>query len=134
MSEPNFVPFESTTTPVIDRANRLISLKTHPGFLDVLRISQELAKTANDILVNYPGWDPQQVMVLKVRAQAAKEHHELLISKIQEAIHDGIVESSSAFPAREEKSPEAMLEQGDFVRQKVLEKFENLDLRPAGSY
>jgi|ERR1700676_499676 len=138
-SNPNPVseataPFIPTTTPAIERANRLISLRTHPGFLDLLRLSQELVQSAADICADFPGWDAQQIVVLKVRMQAAKEHHALLIAKIQDAIQQGLDEGreqSSTLPA---KSAEDSMDQGDFVRQKMLERFEEFDSRPAGSF
>lgn len=129
-------PFVPTETPAIARANRLISLRTHPGFLDVIRISKEISDEATDILIHYGGWDPQQVMVLKVRAQAAEEHHELLLAKINDAIHAGIAEGKArdAANAAPGKTPAEALETGDYVRQEVLRKFEDADLRAAGSY
>src|ERR1700688_5208476 len=85
-------PFVPTTTPNIERANRLMALRAHPGFIDFLRLSEELVRDAADICADYPGWDAQQIVVLKVRMQCAKEHHQMLISKMQEAIQAGIEE------------------------------------------
>jgi hydroxyethylthiazole kinase-like sugar kinase family protein len=127
-------PFVPTTTPAIERANRLISLRTHPGFLDILRLSQELVDSATAILVNYGGWDKDQITVLKVRAQAAKEHHELLIAKINDAIQDGIAEGRAQAETLPTKTAEESVDQGDYVRQKMMQKFEELDTRPSGSY
>lgn len=127
-------PFVPNTTPTIERANRLISLKAHPGFLDLLQISKSIVDSATAVLVDYGGWDPAQISVLKVRAQAAKEHHELLIAKMMEAIREGVEEDRTFTETRPEKTASEVLEQGDFVRQKVMEKFESMDLRVAGSY
>jgi hypothetical protein len=127
-------PFVQTTTPAIERANRLISLRAHPGFLDLLRLSQELVDTARDICSDYGGWDAQQIVVLKVRMQCAKEHHQLLIAKLQDAIQEGIDDGTARASSLPEKSPEEMLDQGDYVRQKTLEKFNDMESRPAGSY
>ena len=128
-------PFVSTTTPTIERANRLISLRAHPGLLDFLRISQEIVATATDALVDFGGWDKDQVMVLKVRAQAAKEHHTLLLTKLQSAIDAGLDEAKDATDAVLQKSAADAVDQGDFVRQQVLSRFaERDDLRAAGSY
>jgi len=125
-------PFEPTTTPTIDRANRLTSLKNHPGFLDLLCISKDLVNTATAALIDFGGWDAQQIMVLKARAQAAKEHHDLLIAKVHDAIRDGIAESqASSFP---EKTAEEAVAQGDYVRQAALQKFDDMDTRAAGSF
>lgn len=128
-------PFISTTTPNIERANRLISLRAHPGFVEVIRISQQIRDEATTILVEYPGWDPQQIMCLKARAQAAKEHHNLLLSKIQDAIQTGLDEAKELTESELAKSAEDAVDQGDFVRQRVLQSFqERDDLRAAGSY
>lgn len=128
-------PFEPVTTPTIERANRLMSVRTNPGFLDILRISQEIVQSAADTARDYPGWDLQQMLVLKVRSQVAKEHHDLLLAKINEAIREGIDErkrTASTVPA---KTPTEVLEQGDLVRQEVLTKFDEMDdMRAAGSY
>jgi hypothetical protein len=126
-------PFQPTTTPGIERANRLISVRTNPGYLDIIRISQELVDSATAISVDFGGWDPQQVVVLKCRAQAAKEHHACLFARINEAIREGVAEqASSTMPA---KTAADAVDQGDFVRQEVLTKFDEMDeSRPAGSY
>lgn len=125
-------PFIPTTTPAIERANRLISVRSNPGFLDILRISQEIVDSATKILIQYPGWDPQQITVLKVRAQAATEHHEMLLAKINEAIRDGVAEGTAQ--SLPEKSADDAVDQGDYVRQQVLQRFEEQDGRLAGSY
>ena len=127
-------PFVPTTTPTIERANRLISLRANPGFYDLLQLSQELVQSAADICEDYPGWDAQHIVVLKVRMQAAKEHHALLIHKVQEAIEAGLNEARAEIANLPAKTVAETLDQGDFVRQKVLEKFEEYDSRPAGSH
>lgn len=125
-------PFVATTTPNIERANRLISLRAHPGFIDALRLSQELVQEATDICTDYPGWDAQQIVVLKVRMQCAKEHHQMFLAKINEAIHIGLVEGQTL--SLPEKTAAEAVDQGDFVRQQVLQKFDEYDSRPAGSF
>ena len=130
MSEP-FVP---TTTPNIERANRLLGLRSHPGFMDLLRLSLEIVQSAADFCADFGGWDAQQIVVLKVRMQAAKEHHELLIAKMQDAIRAGVEEDSMRRSSMPAKSPEDVLAQGDYVRQEVLTKFDEMDSRAAGSF
>lgn len=127
-------PFVPTTTAAMDRANRLISVRTHPGFLEILRISQDLVQSAVDMCVDYPGWDAQQIVILKVRMQAAKEHHELLLARINEAIQIGIEEGRTKTATLPEVSPDDIVDHGDYVRQAVLEKFNENDMRAAGSY
>ena len=131
----NAVPFVAITTPTIERANRLMHVQTLPGFLDIIRISQELVKDADTACADYGGWDPQQIVVLKVRMQAAREHHALLLKKIKDAIEAGI-RAQAASPDLHSKTIAEVLEQGDYVRQAVLTKFEEMesDNRAAGSY
>lgn len=128
-------PFVPTTTPAIDRANRLMGLRSHPGFSDLIRLSQDLVQQSADILIEYAGWDPQQIMVLKARAQAAKEHHLKLISIINDAIEIGIAEQRALQNTLPEKTAAEAVEQGDYVRQQVLTRFREMDdMRVAGSY
>ena len=134
----NAVPFVAITTPTIERANRLMHVQTLPGFLDIIRISQELVKDADTACADYGGWDPQQIVVLKVRMQAAREHHALLLKKIKDAIEAGILEQKAAMESAKPTPEEirSAIEQGDLVRQAVLTKFDQKDAeqRTAGSY
>lgn len=129
-------PFEQTTTPNVDRAQRLLSLREHPGFLDLIRLSQELVQTAVDNCSNYPGWDAQQIVVLKVRQQTAMEHHKLLFSKLQQVIDIGLQEGRDLIAARvlESKTPQQIVEESDTLRAKMLESFGDMDVRIAGSH
>lgn len=133
MSSAPTSPF-TTVDPIIDRANRLMSLRSHPGFLDLLRLSQDMVDLAQAASTDYPGWDTQQMVVLKVRAQAAKEHHIALINKMMQAIQDGVDVSRASAPTLPDKSAAEVVEQGDYVRQKVMEKFDDIDNRIPGSY
>ena len=128
------IPFQPEMTPAMDRANRLISLRSHPGFLDIVRISQGIVNDAVQTCIQFGGWDPLQVMTLKVRMQVAQEHHNLLLSKINDAIQAGTQELAESLHKFPEKTAQETLDQGDFVRQRVLEKFDDMDNRPAGSY
>jgi hypothetical protein len=126
---------EQITNSVIERANRLLSLRSNQGFSDLYRISQDIVNSLTDSAITYPGWDIQQLMVLKSRAQAAKEHHELLFAKIVEAIRDGL-EAQAVATNLGDKTVTEVLEQGDYVRQQVLTRFEEFDneTRAPGSY
>ena len=128
-------PFEQTSTPEIELANRLMSLRTNPGFADAYRISKAMADEAAHTSITYPGWDSNQIMVLKARAQAALEHHELFFAKITEAIREG-VQAQAANTNLPDKSAEEVLATGDYVRQEVLTKFADLDAesRLPGTY
>ena len=126
------------STPTIERANRLMSLQANQGFPDLWEISQDLVKNLTATAIEYPGWDLQQLLVLKARAQAAKEHHELLFGTIKDAIEAGILEQKAAMESAKPTPEEirSAIEQGDLVRQAVLTKFDQKDAeqRTAGSY
>jgi hypothetical protein len=127
-------PFAVTTTPIVERANRLLSVKSNPGFIDILRISQQLVDEAAAQSIDYPGWDAQQITVLKCRAQAAKEHHQQLIRRIMAAIQDGLDAAKADLSSMPAKTPTEIIEQGDLVRQEFLKKAEDLDSRVPGSF
>ena len=120
---------------IIDRSNRLLSLRSNPGFRDAWQISKDMSDEAGRISITYGGWDPNQIMVLKARAQAALEHHETFFARIKEAINDGIQEQAAQVNLPE-KTPAEILEQGDYVRQEVLAHFSDMDAegRLPGSY
>lgn len=118
------IPFVPRTTEAIERANRFMALREHPAYNDLFRISQGLVDEATANLIDYPGWDKDQIAVLKARAQAAKEHHRLLFVKIAEAIQDGIGEAKQSLNRSE---------QSDQLRGAVLSHFDN-DGRVGGSY
>jgi hypothetical protein len=128
-------PLEPTASYNIERANRLMALRVHPGFSDLVRISQSLVDEATAIAIDFAGWDAQQISILKARAQAAKEHHALLFAKMTEAIREG-VEEQAASANLPDKSVREVLETGDLVRQEVLTKFSDLEQesRLPGSY
>jgi hypothetical protein len=126
---------ERDVTPIIERANRLLSLRSNPGYQDVLQMSKEIVDMLTATTIEYPGWDLQQLMTLKARAQAAKEHHEILFAKIADAIHEGI-QAQAALNNTAEKPISDIVDHGDYVRQQVLTKFEEFDSegRLPGSY
>lgn len=128
-------PSEPTSASVIERANRLLGLCSNPGFRDLQQIAQDLVQSATDQCADYGGWDAQQIVVLKVRMQCAKEMKELIFAKIKEAIRAGNEEQAAA-PNLYEKTAAEIIEQGDYVRQQVLTKFAELDAegRLPGSY
>jgi hypothetical protein len=132
MSAPD--SFVGKSSAGIERANRLISLKANPGWWDLIRLSQDLVDEATAACADFGGWDPQQIVVLKVRMQTAKEYQRLLIDRVNIAIQHGVEEARAALPTMPEKSATEILEQGDYVRQKVLERFEEIDTRSPGSY
>jgi len=71
----------------------------------------------------------------KVRMQCAKEFKDLLFAKIIEAIREGVQEQAAASNLAD-KTPAEILDQGDYVRQQVLTKFEEFDAegRLPGTY
>jgi predicted GTPase len=127
--------FEPISTPAIERAQRLMSVRANQGFRDIIQISLEIVNSLTAIATDYPGWDKDQLMVLNVRAKTAKEHHELLFARIQDAIRTGVQEQA-AHTNLTDKSVTEVLETGDFVRQEVLTRFSEMDFdgRLPGTY
>lgn len=134
MSEPQEQAVQETT-PNIERANRLASLKANAGYLDLIRLSQQMVNNAIEMCMNYPGWDAQQIVILKVRMQAAKEHHLALFNSVDNAIREGVTEATILAGGQKPTAAE-VLDTADWVRKEVLSKFESMDsdLRAAGSY
>lgn len=134
--EAERAPFVPTTTPTIERANRLMGLRSHPGYLDLVRLINELVQESIDATSEYPGWDPNVIVILKVKQQAASEFPKALTIKINNAIDAGLseakaqVETASAPPMTAADA----VDQGDYVRQRVLQTFEEMDNRVPGSY
>ena len=79
----------------IERGNRFLALRSHPAYNDLVAVSWSLVAQAAATLVDYPGWDKDQIAALKQRAQAAKEFHDQLFGNITEAIHEGISEGQT---------------------------------------
>ena len=79
----------------IERGNRFLALRSHPAYNDLVALSLRLVHQAAATLVDYPGWDKDQIAALKQRAQAAKEFHEQLFGTITEAIQEGISEGQT---------------------------------------
>jgi hypothetical protein len=120
--------------------NRLHALKQSPGYGDLYRISDTLVKKAVSALVEYPGWDQQQIAILKSRAQAATEHHAMLFSLVNEALVDASREADShAEKEASRRTPREVVEEADELRAASLYAFDGLDeiiqdSRPAGSF
>jgi hypothetical protein len=124
---PDPSPFVPRTTEVIEKANRLMALRENPGYNDLFRISTALVEEATANLIDYPGWDKDQIAVLKARAQAAKEHHQQLFARMFEAISAGVNEARGALSEREK------IEQSDQLRAAAMTAFDS-DMRVAGSH
>lgn len=80
---------EPTAAAVLALANRMIALKASPGFHDLRLICEMLEQEATEAIIEYPGHDRDQLFVLKVRAQAAKELVVELFGRIEGAIANG---------------------------------------------
>lgn len=115
--------FTPRTTENIERANRLLAFKSSPAFNEIFRLSTALVDEATAALVDYGGWDKDQIAVLKARAQAAKEYHQLLFTRMAEIIAAGVMEAKEGLG---ESASNAL-------RDQVLRKSDG-DTRPSGSY
>lgn len=70
----------------IARGNRLLHLATSPGFNDLRRLVDELVQEASDASADFPGWDSEQIVMLKVRHQAAKEMRDQIFARLNSLI------------------------------------------------
>lgn len=75
---------------IIERGRRLIDLRQCPGYVDLVRISEKLIEKATEDLISYDGWDKEQAWALQVKANAAKSHHEALLTAIEETVRIAI--------------------------------------------
>lgn len=116
----------------VERANRLIGLKNHPGWNELIRIGQELVQQATEIARDYPGWDPMQLMCLQSRAKAASEYHSLMIATVAKYIQEGVAEAME-FNANAQANKPHTIEEADDLRRAVLSHKED-DARVPGSY
>src|ERR1700730_3429728 len=115
--------FTPRTTETIERANRFLAFRDSPAYHEIFRLSQSLGDSATAALVDYPGWDKDQIACLKARAQAAKEHHALLFATIQETINTGVAEAKSSLGA---------VEASDKLRHSVLSNMDAAESRVPG--
>jgi predicted metallo-beta-lactamase superfamily hydrolase len=129
-------PFVARATPAMDRAQRLLSLRTHPGFLDLIRMSQDMAERAAVAERSYPGWDKDVIVALHCHTKAAYEHHEAWLAAIQTAIEQGESEARELQEQNNlpEKSDQETIEESDMLRINLLRKFEDFETRAGGSY
>jgi hypothetical protein len=138
MSELNEVtvaqPLPVVSTTAIERANRLVALRSHPGFPDLIQIALEMASEAEEKLTSFNGWDPAAIAAIAVASQVSRRFQRELMRRIQERINEGILEARTLQNSENEKTVREVLDQSDFVRRKALEMFDDLDNRVAGSY
>ena len=118
----------------MERANRLVSLRSHPGFKDLIQIALDMAGEAEEKLTSFNGWDPAAISAIAVASQISRRFQQELMRRIQAAINDGILEAKTLANQLPEKTAADLLDQSDFVRRKALEMFDEMDNRVAGSY
>ena len=127
-------PFVQTTTPAIERSNRLMSVRQNPGYIELVRIANEMAQEAVVANTTYPGYDTQVMWVLKIRQQVAAEYAQMFFTRVQNEIQAGLDEMRAQITTLPVKSAAEAVDQGDYVRQAVLQKFDEYDSRSPGSY
>lgn len=127
-------PMPVISTPAIERANRLISLRAHPGFVDLIQITLDMAREAEEKLTNFNGWDAAAIAAIAVASQVSRRYQQELARRVQEAINEGILEARNLQSQLPEKTAGQLLDQSDFVRQRALEMFSEMDNRLPGSY
>lgn len=70
----------------IARGNRLLHLATSPGFNDLRRMIDVLVQESADASADFGGWDSEQIVMLKVRHQAAKEMRDQIFDRLNSLI------------------------------------------------
>lgn len=130
-------PYEATTTMSIDIANRLYSLRAHPGFNDLVRLSERTVKVAEDAFVMYEGWDKDELNARSIAFRSARRFHEMLWGLMENTIQNGIAESRQAQEAVSLEDPygEEAANMADHLRVAVLKRTdESYDSRVSGTY
>lgn len=134
--------FEPTMTPAMERANRLAAVRVHPGFLEIVRIMQEVEQLATDEALSFTGWDTLQIALRAASMRTAQQYRKQVLQRIQDAIDEGVADARRQveMATLAAKTPDEVVEQSDYVRAQVLENFESRDekandpMRVAGSY
>jgi len=125
-------PYLPPTPLATERSNRLTAVRALPGYVEIMRISAQLADEAAASLVDWPGWDMQQLVTLKARAQAAKEHHNMLFDRIERAIRDGVAEADEKKDLQVDQT-KGSIRMADEIREEFLKTMPE-ELRIPGSY
>lgn len=129
-------PFEARTTLSIDMANRLFALRGQPGFIDLIRLSEETVKVAEDAFVNFDGWDKDELAARSIAFKAARRFHQMLWSRVESVIQGGIEEARQARQeAVDDPFGKDAADMADNLRVAVLERQSDMyDTRVSGTY
>ena len=124
-------PYEKRTSLAIDVANRLLSLRGHPGFQDLMRLSQETVRLAEVAVTEYEGWDKDELVARSIAFRAAKRSHEMLFVRMANAIQAGISEATT-----EQGNTKEAADMADELRALVVKQLdeENVETRVSGTY
>ncbi len=71
---------------VVALANRMLALKASPGFHDLRLLAEMLEREAAVAARDFPGFDPQEIVTLKVQSQTAHKVLAELFGRIDAAI------------------------------------------------
>jgi len=119
------------STPAIELAQRLRSLSSHPGFRDLIRLSEKTVKVAEDAFVNFEGWDKEELSARSIAFRSAKKFHVSLFQEINWAIEGGIEEARQEQVAGRDPFGREAADAADNLRNTVLETY---DTRVPGTY
>jgi hypothetical protein len=126
------IPFEPRTTMTIDRANRLMGLKSHPGFQDLVALSLETVRLAEAAVTDYQGWDKDELVARSIAFRAAKKSHEMLFYKMATVIEEGVLEATQKRQNNNDADADAMAEE---LKVEVFRQLdERFDSRVGGSF
>jgi hypothetical protein len=128
-------PYAPRTTMTIDRANRLIGLKSHPGFNDFVALINEVVKVAEDAFVSYEGWDNEELVARSIAFRAAKKFEEQLLTRMGGLIQAGIAEAMMARDANPQANNADAADGADELRAAILTELDNrYETRVSGTY
>jgi hypothetical protein len=130
---------EPAQNDAVARGNRLRILKQTPGYIDLFKISEAIVANATKVLMDFQGWDNEQIARLRTYAKATHDFHALLFGTVNETLREARQEADLI--AEEEairRSSRDVVQEADELRLDSLLAFDHLDemidSRPAGSF
>jgi len=120
----------------LDVANRLHALRSQPGYYDLIRLSGECVRVAEDAFVNFEGWDKDELAARSIAFRSAKRFHEMLWMKVESVIQSGIEEARQAREnAMDDPYGKEAADMADSLRAVVLQRqADTYDTRIPGTY
>lgn len=84
---------------IVALANRFVALKAGPGFHDLVLLGEMLEQEARDAVTNYEGKDPNELFMLNIRSQVARQFIREFFGRI-----DGAIANAKGLPGFQAES------------------------------